>query len=98
MKTLNKFRSTDQFCITGTAVEHMMKIHQFCTERQFSLVAVGFENDAERTNEYNIRVIKRDVFGTESAGTPGSVYDLRVKISFDVREIERVLISEGRQS
>jgi hypothetical protein len=96
MKTLNKFRATDQFCITGTAVDHLAAIRQFCVEKQLSLVCVGFENDEARPNEYNVRVIKRDVFGTEVKGMkPRGLYDVRVEVcGLGVRLLEQATIQE----
>ena len=84
MKTINQFRWTNKFCISGADMEQLTRLgNYFCRENGYTLVAVA--NDDEPC-KYTVRVITKE----------GAAVDMRVELyGTTPRVVEQAVIVPG---
>ena len=62
MKTINQFRSTSKFCITGSDLEEMIRVHKFCEKNNMRIVGIAITSPEDLTS-WTVRAITK--FGVE---------------------------------
>ena len=83
MKTMDQFRSTDTFMITGGAVEDMSKIWAHCVANGVRLVGVAHDKKAP-IGTYCVRWLMETVAATEHAEGETALIEARVEVYSDV--------------
>ena len=84
MKTINRIRKTDKFCITSCHIDHMAKIQKHFKNMGDSLVCIA--NDGVQIDHYTVRV----------ATKLNGLYDAVVRVVNDVRVVEYEWIIRGQ--
>lgn len=58
MKPLNKYRSTEKFCISGTVVESIVAVRNWCQQNQKQLVGLTPTEGGDGVFRFTVRVIE----------------------------------------
>lgn len=90
MKTLNKFRKTNQFCISGVDVSRLVEIKNYLESKNYSLIYVANLLDDDGDSTYVVRCSNPAIH---------SIFDLWIAASgAGVKELQRVNIYQGSAS
>lgn len=85
MKTLNQFRATNKFCVTGGIVRHFAEIGSWASANGLSIVAVA--GDEKSIGDFTVRAILK---------SDGSITDYQLNVVCGVYVKDTQLIHSGR--